>query len=55
MHHISDLEFEGQDSFRQLFNSVREAYSYEKWLKTIRDYRKNGNIVVRMVMAASFL
>ena len=52
--YISDLEFEGQDSFRQLFNSVREVGSYEKWLKTIRDYRKNGNIVVRMVMAASF-
>lgn len=52
--YISDLEFEGQDSFRQLFNSVREVGSYEKWLKIIRDYRKNGNIVVRMVMAASF-
>lgn len=38
--YISDLEFEGQDSFRQLFNSVREVGSYEKWLKTIRDYRK---------------
>lgn len=52
--YISDLEFEGQDTFRQLFNSVKSVGSYDKWLETIKNYRKNGNIVVRMVMAASF-
>ena len=52
--YISDLEFEGQDTFRQLFNSVKSVGSYDKWLETIKNYRKNGSIVVRMVMAASF-
>lgn len=52
--YISDLEFEEQDTFRQLFNSVKSVGSYDKWLETIKNYRKNGSIVVRMVMAASF-
>jgi len=52
--YISDLEFEGQDRYKSLFKSVTQTGSYDKWLECICSYRKSGNIVPRIVMAASF-
>ena len=52
--YISDLEFEGKETYKQLFGSVKECGSKDKWLNVIKNYRQNGNIVVRIVMAAAF-
>lgn len=52
--YISDLTFEGEDSFKSLFRAVAPTGSADEWLDCIREYRKNGHLTVRIVMAASF-
>ena len=52
--YIKDLTFEGEDSFRHLFRAVSPTGQYDTWLDLIRDYRKNGSLTVRILMAASF-
>lgn len=52
--YISDLTFEGKETFRPLFKAVSQKGSYEKWLNIMRNYRRNGSLTVRIVMAAAF-
>ena len=51
--YVDDLEFDGEDKFGGIFESVKEKGSYEKWLKLATEARKNS-IYVRICLAAAF-
>lgn len=51
--YVEGLRFDGDMSFRSMFESIRNRGSYEKWLEAMHGIRKYGNIA-RIQMAASF-
>lgn len=51
--YIEELQFEGQENYKFLFDSVKPRGNYDKWLTCIRNYRKDGSPIVRIVMAAA--
>lgn len=53
--YISELEIEGQDDkYKMLFDAVSPTGTYDTWLDCIREYRRTGNKIVRIVMASAF-
>lgn len=50
---IDNMVFDGEQSFKHIFESVKEKGEYEKWLDLVRDIRTNG-ITARIMLAASF-
>lgn len=51
--YVEGLQFDGEDSFKQLFNSVREEGEYGKWLEAIKAVRQERT-PARFFLAASF-
>lgn len=51
--YVGDLIFDGETSFRHIFNSVKEAGDYEKWLDACRKVRAEKT-PARIALAASF-
>lgn len=51
--YVSDLEFDGNITFKHTFNCVKEHGKYEKWLATVKGIRQKGTIS-RILLAASF-
>lgn len=49
-----EIVFDGEQLFRQLFDSVTEKGSFEKWLDCVKTLRAEGNIIARLAVAASF-
>lgn len=49
-----DLVFDGQEDFRDYFESVRERGSYEAWMEAVRSIRAADGPVARILLAASF-
>lgn len=52
--YVGNLIFDGDESFRSFFRSVREGGSYDGWLSLAREIRVEGSVPARMVLAASF-
>ncbi len=55
--YVDGLVFDGEEQFRNRFESIREKGSYEKWLDCVRSVRSGktpGNVIARIVLAASF-
>jgi hypothetical protein len=52
--YVENLVFDGLDSFRHLFGSVKEEGSFEKWLDLVRRVRKEECVVTKIILAASF-
>lgn len=55
--YVDGLMFDGEEQFRTRFESIREKGSYDKWLecaKTARSGATPGNVIARIVLAASF-
>lgn len=55
--YVDGLVFDGEEQFRNRFESIREKGSYEKWLscvKSVRSGKTPGNVIARIVLAASF-
>ncbi len=46
--------FDGDNRFRQLFESVHERGSEEIWLEHVRELRRTGRIEIKFMLAASF-
>ena len=51
--YINDLVFDGDKSFKHVFDSVRQVGSFDKWLEVAKEVRKKNNFV-RLVLSASF-
>lgn len=51
---FDDLEFDGEENYRQLFNSIVQNGSLDAWVQTIREIRKECDPSVRVLMAAAF-
>lgn len=51
--YFEDLEFDGENNFRHIFNAIKSNGSREKWLDAMRDLRKEKG-VARIALAASF-
>ena len=49
----SNIEFDGEESFKTAFSSITEKGSYEKWYEQVASDRKD-NIPLKLMMAASF-
>lgn len=52
--YVDGVEYDGQGEFRQMYKTIRESGSFEKWLDTLRDIRKADSVQSRIVLAASF-
>lgn len=52
--YVDGVEYDGQGAFLQMYKTIRERGSYEKWLETVSEIRKNGNPQARIIIAASF-
>ncbi len=52
--YVDDLVFDGEESFRGIFNSVKYIGDFEKWVELCREIRKERNVCARIMLAASF-
>ncbi len=55
--YVDQLVFDGEEEFRTRFESIRERGSEQEWLKACREVRSGrtkGNVIARIVLAASF-
>lgn len=50
----TDIVFDGDSRFRQVFESIRECGDREVWYRHIRAIRATGRIEARFMLAASF-
>ena len=50
----TDIQFDGDSRFMQLYSSVREQGSYEIWLQHMRELRASGRLEVKFLLAAAF-
>lgn len=52
--YLDGVEYDGQGAFLQMYKTIHEQGSYDKWLKAMKDFRASGCIQARLVLAASF-
>lgn len=52
--YVDGVEYDGQDTFLQMYKTIHEKGSFEAWLSEIKRIRAAGYIQSRIVMAASF-
>lgn len=52
--YVDDLVFDGDESFRTIFNSVRYSGKIENWINLCREIRAEKNVYARIMLAASF-
>lgn len=50
----NDIVFDGDSRFRQIFDSIGEHGSREKWYSHVKKLRASGRIEVKFLLAASF-
>lgn len=50
----TEITFDGDSRFRQLFESIGEYGDRDKWYEHIKDLRRNGRPEIKMMLAASF-
>ena len=51
--YVDNVVFDGDVSFRSLFDAVKPKGSYDKWLELCKQIRRNG-ATARIMLAASF-
>ncbi len=54
MPYDTEIVFDGDSRFGQLFESIGERGSKELWYKHMRDLRKRGRMEIKFLLAASF-
>ncbi|MCH5298048.1 MAG: DUF927 domain-containing protein [Ruminococcus sp.] len=52
--YVNDLVFDGDESFRGIFNSVKYSGNIEEWINFCKEIRAEKNICSRIMLAASF-
>ena len=50
----TEIIFDGDTRFRQLFESIEEHGSREKWFSHVRQLRRSGRMEIKFMLAASF-
>lgn len=50
----TEIIFDGDSRFKQLFDSIEERGSYEKWLEMVKAVRRSGRMEAKFLLAASF-
>lgn len=50
----TDIIFDGDLQFRQVYESISEHGRWQEWIEHVRDLRKSGRIEIKMSLAASF-
>lgn len=50
----TEITFDGDSRFRQLFESIGEHGNRDKWYGHIKELRKSGRMEIRLMLAASF-
>lgn len=50
----SSIQFDGENQFRNLFESIAEFGDFNVWLDHVTQLRKSGSVEVRLALAASF-
>lgn len=48
------VKYDSQGQFMQMYKTICECGSYEKWLDAMREVRKDGSVQARITIAASF-
>lgn len=51
--YVENLKFDGELSFKHLFDSVKQKGDFDKWLEEVKKVRKHGKIA-RIMLASSF-
>ncbi|WP_294465554.1 DUF927 domain-containing protein [uncultured Ruminococcus sp.] len=52
--YVDDLVFDGDESFRTIFNSVGPEGDFYKWQELCKEVRAERNVCARIMLAASF-
>lgn len=52
--YVEGLEFDGEDSFRTFFDSVRQKGSMAEWVDEMKRIRSAPNLAPKIILAASF-
>lgn len=50
----TDIIFDGDNRFRQVFESISECGSKEQWFSHVKELRKSNRIEIKFMLAASF-
>ena len=50
----TEIIFDGDSRYRQLFESIQEYGNREAWYRHVRELRKSGRMEVKLMLAASF-
>ncbi|MDE7017287.1 MAG: DUF927 domain-containing protein, partial [Lachnospiraceae bacterium] len=50
----TEITFDGDSRFRQLFESIGEHGSQEKWYQHVKGLRQSGRMEIKLMLAASF-
>ena len=50
----TEIIFDGDSRFKQVFDSISEHGSYETWLNHVKELRVSGRIEIKFLLAASF-
>ena len=50
----TDIIFDGDLQFRQVYESISEHGKWQEWIEHVRELRKSGRIEIKMSLAASF-
>ena len=50
----TEITFDGDSRFRQLFENIGERGSRDKWYKHVRSLRQSGRMEIKLMLAASF-
>ena len=50
----TDITFDGDTRFRQLFDSIGEHGNRDKWYEHVKELRRTGRLEIKMMLAASF-
>ncbi len=52
--YVDELVFDGDRSFKCIFDSITERGSYDKWLSVVKEVRAKKSITARLQIAAAF-
>ncbi len=50
----TEIVFDGDARFRQIYESVDQAGSLEEWFRHVKDLRRSGRVEIKFMLAASF-
>ena len=52
--YVDGVKYDSQGQFSQMYETIHECGSYEKWLEAARTVRRQGTVPARITLAASF-